>query len=78
MERQEVYKLVDGERAYQDGKYGNEGADVESWILYMEEWLSIARFEASHSTSKIVALEAVRKVTALGVACMENHKTPPR
>jgi hypothetical protein len=88
MIRQEVYKLIDGEREYQkkwDRKREEEGRPardsnfpVGAWILWMEEYLQRARKAATDNTDKTEALECVRKVTALGVACMEVNDTPAR
>lgn len=93
MTREEVYKLLDGERAYQnfwdekrktetDVKGGAQLLDkdkpVEAWILWMENYLLEARTAATKSLNKEEALEFIRKVTALGVACMEYNETKPR
>lgn len=89
MKREEVYKLIDGEREYQDAKWDAQRATAgeplrkdygvaEAWILWMEEWLSYARKAAANNIDKTEALEMVRKATALGVACMEYHDTPAR
>ena len=82
MEREEVYKLIDGERDYQDGKYPHmkemdEATPVANWILYMEYQLTDAKY-AIYNLKPALALEHIRKVTALGVACMENNETLPR
>lgn len=89
MEREQVYKLIDGEREYQDGRWDaarvkagkprrKDYGVVEAWILWMEEWLGYARKAAANNIDKAEALANIRKVTALGVACMEVHETPPR
>jgi hypothetical protein len=89
MTREEVYKLIDGERTYQDAKWDVARAKagkplrkdygvVEAWIVWMEEWLGYARKAASTNIDKTEALANIRKVAALGVACMEVHETPPR
>jgi len=44
----------------------------------METYLSMARFQATKSFSKVKALENVRKVAGLAVNCMTYHETPPR
>jgi len=85
MTRTEVYKIIDGERDYQDEKWGgrNHGKthDLESWIFYMEYFLGQTKEILStelYTTSYPKAMEFIRKVTALGVACMENYDCPPR
>ncbi len=86
--RTEVYKAIDGERHYQEDRWANyEGLDgvhesatdrtLDEFILYMEEYLQMARSHSVHGQEK-VGLEMVRKVTALGVGCMERHGAPER
>ena len=83
MTRQRVYKLIDGERDYQDARWSDgrpmsdETTPVAAWILYMEKHLSLAK-ERVYNLDENAALSQIRKVTALGVACMENNKTPAR
>ena len=89
MNRSEVYRLIDGEREYQqywdrERKDFNlserdESLPVEAWILWMEDYLQQARRAATiENRDKTVALETIRKVAALAVACMEFNETPPR
>ena len=83
MKREDVYKLIDGEREYQNTRWeeGRPMIDAETpvaaWILYMETHLNLAKKEI-YFLKKDVALEQIRKVTALGVACMENNDTKAR
>lgn len=82
MERQEVYKVIDGERTYQDNKWGDKSHDnsheVEAWILYMEHNLVKARIAISTQAGSQGGLEHLRKVVALGIACFEVHGVPER
>ena len=86
MERQDVYKLIDGERKYQLQRHENVNAKVphrdedhhvSDWIIYIEQQLSFAKSEIYNLNIKR-ALSHIRKATALGVACMEYNKTEPR
>ena len=83
MKRTDVYKLIDGERGYQDTKWaeGRPLSDAETsvaaWIIYMERHIAQARAGVYFLNEKS-ALEEIRKVTTLGVACMENNETPAR
>lgn len=90
MERKFVYKLIDGERNYQDSKWDkfaesrngiysepDENKSVSEWIIYMEKLLNDAKNRVYH-LDKDGALEFIRKTTAVGVACMEVHGCPPR
>lgn len=83
MKRKEVYNLIEEERRYQDTKWaeGRPLSDAETpvaaWIIYMERHIAQAR-AGIYFLNEISALEEIRKVTALGVACMEHNDTPPR
>jgi len=85
MKRKKVYKLIDGERDYQNTvRIENEGDTrddkekcVAEFLIYMENKLA----EAKDNVYKLDiqgALASIRKVTALGVAAMESHDTPAR
>jgi len=86
--RSEVYKALDSERDYQDKRWENyRGLDgvhenatdrtLDEFILYMEEYLQMARSHSVHG-QEAEGLNMVRKVTALGVGCMERHGAPQR
>ncbi|MCP5019606.1 MAG: hemagglutinin [Ketobacter sp.] len=83
MTRQRVYKLIDEERDYQDTRWAagrpmsDEFTPVAAWILYMEKHLQSAK-ERIYNLDETAALSQIRKITAIGVACMENNKTPAR
>lgn len=86
MERKEVYRKVDGERDYQDLKWGDrmelDGVKdaekpVSEWINYMEYHLAKAKNTIYH-LNKDDALAEIRKVTAIGVRGMEIHGCPER
>lgn len=78
--RSAVYGVVDGERDYQESKWGEGGKNrtVPEYILFMEHHLEKARRIASTVTDTKEALDSVRKVTALGIACMEENGAPRR
>ena len=85
--RQEVYAAIDDEREYQQIRW-NEHTTVsgghhppEAWIVYMENYLAEAKQILSRGEQQEAYLEAMhilRKVTALGVAAMEDHGAPLR
>ena len=85
-ERAEVYTAIDSERAYQEKKFGpaqEENSSIGDFILFMEHHLANARAAATtldgrKPESRKAMLNFVRKVTALGVACMEVHGAPQR
>jgi len=83
MKRTDVYKIIDGEREYQENmiqhqdKVQQANTPIAMWIIYMEEQLLRARTDI-YNMDEIRALEFIRKCTAVGVACMEHNKTPER
>jgi hypothetical protein len=88
MKRTDVYKLIDGERDYQDERWnvnttGTDGmhdSPVE-WISFMETYLQEAKTILSHNSKEVsypLAMDNIRKVTAMGVAAMEQIDTKPR
>lgn len=81
MTREEIYKIIDAERNYQDTKWGlqhDANHEVESYILYMEDYLNEARHLLSHANGVEGGLDVLRKVVALGIACFESHGVPER
>lgn len=92
--RQEVYEAIDSERNYQDDRWGpylsaerdplpEHGMpagwrSLDEFVMYMQGYMNDLVHAASHSADKIEALNIVRKVTALGVRCMEQHGAPRR
>jgi len=86
MDRNEVYKLIDGEREYQLQRHDIVNAvaphrdvdhHVADWVIYMEAQLQDAK-TGVYSFDMAKALSHIRKATALGVACMEYNETPKR
>lgn len=87
MTRQEVYSVVDTERDYQEAIWANLNKQINnpsSFILWMEDYLAQARklastTDESRGTETCAAImEVIRKVTAMGVACMEINDAPKR
>ena len=85
--REKVYKIIDSERDYQKKRWGgDQETQINSFILYMEHHLQRAREVASTQTNGNnnpgatgeSSLDCIRKVTALGVACMEANGAPKR
>ena len=82
--RDEVYLAIDGERDYQskwDLEESQGQHSVAEFIVYMQAYLNKAieavSFSADPAASQ-AALHVIRKVTALGVACMEQNGAPVR
>lgn len=80
MDRQKVYKLIDGERDYQK-KWSdvNEGRrTIDEFSGYILGYALELIHTTSHGRSPEHALATIRKIAALGVACMEQHGAPER
>lgn len=83
--RIEVYEALNSERDYQDSRWGKTETkgihSISEWIAYIEDYLS----EAKHLLARKKMVDAypeanniIRKVTAMGVACMEQNGAPKR
>jgi len=83
--RADVYAAIDSERDYQEMRVKrDQGAgfhSTEEFLLYMDYYLTETKKIASTTwgpEAKPAILEFIRKVTALGVAAMEQHGAPQR
>ena len=86
--RAEVYAALDGERAYQDVRWAKDAAiggvhvhSFEEWILYIEDYLADAKHILSREDTQVANAKVahiMRKVTAMGVAAMEQLGAPAR
>lgn len=78
--RENVYKCIDGEREYQNKLNWNhkDHPSLEAEILLMEEYLLKARQQWTNSDDDTLALDIIRKITGMGVRCLENHGCPER
>lgn len=80
MKREEVYKIIDNERNYQDRKWKHkkdEDNSLQDWIFYMGKTLSKAT-SYNNLGKEEQALDEIRQLIALGVACMEENGVPER
>jgi hypothetical protein len=88
MKREEVYKLIDGERDYQESRWNADSTETagnhsrpEEWLVYMQDYLTEAMHIATRTeepNSTILVMENIRKITAMGVAAMEQITTKTR
>lgn len=90
MSRKEVYRLIDGERDYQDSRWSNifesrnNKPDVPDESKSIAEWLNYIEFHLNEAKHAVYALEpkdataSIRKVAALAVRAMEIHGAPER
>lgn len=74
--RTEVYAAIDSERAYQIDRFNDKPHELDSFLVYMQHYLTIAIGHVTNGNPS--GLDDVRKIIALGVACMEQHGAPYR
>ena len=75
------YESIQTEREYQDAKWGHHsqhGHEVGAWLLLMHVHLTKAQAAWASANNDRGALEELRKVLALGVACGEQNGLPHR
>jgi hypothetical protein len=86
MERTEVYKLIDGERDYQEIRWNNdsyqdrvpdEQKPPAEWLNYIKYHLERAEI-SNYELSKQDTMAEIRKIAALAVRAMEIHGCPKR
>ena len=79
--RTQVFDAIDSERDYQDRKWGTAAEhphEVGGWLTLMDVHLQRAKAAWAGANSDAEALDALRKVLAIGVACAEQHGIPGR
>ncbi len=79
-QRMHVYVAINAERDYQDSKHGDHTQTHHKhtpmeWVAIMEHYLSKAKaaFTSGTPTSHNDTMDAIRKVAASGVCCMEQN-----
>ncbi len=79
--RIQVFDAIDSERAYQDRKWGTiqeHPHEVGGYLALMEVHVRRAMEAWAGANTDAAALECLRKVLAIGVACAEQHGMPGR
>lgn len=83
--REEVYAAIDGERDYQNSVWGLEHdlklRRPEEWLVYLKVYLDKAFVEMTGSVDEVAipkTMHIIRKITAMGVAAMEQLGAPQR
>ena len=81
-DRAAVYSVIDGERDYQN-ELGPDRTDssqksVGDFLSLMRSYLNDADKAFATNPGTVPTLHEIRKVTALGVRCLEEHGAPPR
>lgn len=78
VDRNKVFEKLSDERTYQDARWPGHKHEVGSYLTLMATYLRKAQDAWSRNDGDVLALHEVRKLTALGVACMEEHGVPTR
>ena len=87
MNRQEVYRVLDGERDYQNQFVDERGYatnhPIAAELIMMQTYLNTAMTTWTHSSAKnddgeAQVLDVMRKMVAMGVRCFENWGVPER
>lgn len=81
MDRELVYETIDRERDYQDILWPVDASQKKTpaeFAVYMQQYVSEGLNHLTHNPGYDGLLAAIRKVTALGVACLEQFGAPQR
>lgn len=76
MNRKQVYMAIDSERDYQEQRWPGHQHEIESYVVYMEDYLNELKSLRSRNDGDEClprSQDILRKVIALGVACAEQH-----
>ena len=80
--RKKVYKVIDGERDYQNylGSDRMDGSDhsVGDYLTMMDTYFRRAKDAWTNNPGDVASLKEIRKVAAIAVRCMEEHGAYPR
>ena len=79
--RARVFEAINGERHYQETKWGTleqRPQSVGAYLTLMRVHLADAEAAWARSSGDVMALDCLRKVLAIGVACGEQHGMPRR
>lgn len=80
--REVVFDVISQERDYQDARWDENSTDTEGlhsvteWLVFMQDYLNEAMHQVSRNgdpEASRLALHTIRKITAMGVACMEQR-----
>lgn len=79
MKREEVYRLIDGERDYQNKVWVDSGAnEVGSHCALIERYARKGLDAWTDNKGDEAGLDVIRKIAALCVRAMEQHGAPVR
>ena len=88
LSRAEVYNLIDGERAYQDRRWGSDLArngihehSPQEWLTYIVDYANEALHTGARTEDQFahpLQMAIIRKIGGMAVAAMEQEGCPPR
>jgi hypothetical protein len=84
LRQMQVFEAISNERMYQFIKWGRKQQEVGhtptegDYLTYMRSYMREAEDQLSREHGSLNALDTLRKVVTLGVACLENHGCPDR
>jgi hypothetical protein len=82
--RKAVYKLIDGERDYQDEVWDDMDSQwtPAEWLSFIEEYVGKAKDALLGCPTVAIGrsnqMAVIRKIAGLAVVAMENNDTPER
>lgn len=85
--RNEVFAAINSEREYQDSLWNENTTtsggkhEVAAWLTFMRDYMREAEHQVSRGAdpvASLAALNTIRKIVTMGVACMEEHGAPLR
>lgn len=74
MDRNEVYRLIDGERAYQQAQNLSDELSPTQWIDTIQYYVD----KSWENTFPDAIMPNIRRIAALAIAALEQHGCPPR
>lgn len=77
MQRNEVYRAIDSERAYQQAQGKPDEQPISEWTGWIMHYRTKA-FDAYWAGDHQAALHEIRKIAALAVAALEQYGCEPR
>jgi hypothetical protein len=69
----EVFQAVSDEVQYQYDRFGFNPHEIDSFATYIRQYSSELDQLATKGNGPVLKLDAVRKIAALAVRCMEQH-----
>lgn len=78
MKRREVYRLIDGERDYQQARGQPDEHDLCEWLRIMNYYTTGAFDVGDDTLDEVERLHEIRKIVAVGIAALEQHGCSPR